>query len=106
MSVICPNCSYDNFEGALFCSECGTKIEAVDEKKVITKVTGTKCETCNGTGTCIFKPGHRGCDGTGKCKVCNGMGKITGCFHCSKTGECQLCGGTGKCSDCNGKGLI
>lgn len=30
MSVICPNCHFDNFEGSLFCVECGTKLVTED----------------------------------------------------------------------------
>ena len=30
MNVVCPNCAHENFEGAFFCSECGTKLIAED----------------------------------------------------------------------------
>jgi pSer/pThr/pTyr-binding forkhead associated (FHA) protein len=30
MSVVCPNCQHDNFEGSLFCAECGTKLITED----------------------------------------------------------------------------
>ncbi len=26
MTVQCPNCTHENFDGALFCAECGTKL--------------------------------------------------------------------------------
>ena len=26
MSIICPNCNFEEPEGAIFCSECGTKL--------------------------------------------------------------------------------
>ncbi|TAK12094.1 MAG: FHA domain-containing protein [Anaerolineae bacterium] len=30
MSVQCPNCNHANFDGALFCAECGTKLVTED----------------------------------------------------------------------------
>lgn len=30
MSVTCPNCNHDNYDGALFCAECGTKLVTDD----------------------------------------------------------------------------
>jgi pSer/pThr/pTyr-binding forkhead associated (FHA) protein len=30
MDVVCPNCAHENFEGALFCAECGTKLVSED----------------------------------------------------------------------------
>jgi hypothetical protein len=30
MTVQCPNCAHENFDGALFCAECGTKLITED----------------------------------------------------------------------------
>lgn len=30
MSVVCPNCNHEEPEGAIFCSECGTKLITTD----------------------------------------------------------------------------
>lgn len=30
MTVACPNCNHENFDGALFCAECGTKLVTED----------------------------------------------------------------------------
>ncbi|MBI3160647.1 MAG: FHA domain-containing protein [Chloroflexi bacterium] len=30
MTVQCPNCAHENFDGALFCAECGTKLISED----------------------------------------------------------------------------
>jgi hypothetical protein len=30
MNIVCPNCHHREFEGALFCSECGTKLISED----------------------------------------------------------------------------
>ncbi|MEK6221736.1 MAG: FHA domain-containing protein [Chloroflexota bacterium] len=36
MSIICPNCHHNEFEGALFCSECGSKLVTEDGLNTVT----------------------------------------------------------------------
>ncbi len=50
MSVICPNCNHDNFDGALFCAECGTKLVTEDGLSTAAIRTTDTSKTADSSG--------------------------------------------------------